>query len=206
MSESQKFRSILLFGPPGSGKGTQGKILDVVPGFFHMSVGDVFRAIDSSSEDGQEVGKYTSAGQLVPDSVTIRIWKKALDGFIASGAYNPQSDILILDGMPRNVAQTELIDQYVEVCMIINLSCDSEDEMVKRIQQRAIRENRTDDTNEEIVRKRFDVYREQTRPVLDQYPADKIAVAEAVGSPAEVLNRVLEIAIPVQKQHVLLNN
>ncbi len=202
MSDNQKFRSILLFGPPGAGKGTQGKVLDVVPGFFHMSVGDVFRAIDSGSKEGQEISKYTSVGKLVPDTVTIRIWKQALDNFIASSKYNPQKDLLILDGIPRNVAQTELIDPHVEVCKIINLQCSDDDEMVKRIQQRAIDEKRSDDISEDVIRQRFEVYRQQTRPVLDQYPTDKIAVANAIGSPAEVLSRILEIAIPVQNQGV----
>ena len=206
MPESQKFKSILLFGPPGAGKGTQGKILDAIPGFFHLSVGDIFRSIDSSSPEGQEVSKYTSAGQLVPDELTIRIWKQAMDGFISSGKYNPQKDILLLDGMPRNVAQTELIAGYIEVSKIINLSCDEEDEMVKRIQQRAIEEKRGDDTNEDVIRQRFEVYRQQTRPVLDQYSADQIAVAKAVGTPAEVLGRILEIAIPIQNEHILQSN
>ena len=129
-----------------------------------------------------------------------------MDGFIASGKYTPETDILILDGMPRNVAQTELIAGYIEVSKIINLSCDEEDEMVKRIQQRAIEENRSDDTNEDVIRQRFEVYRQQTRPVLDQYSADKIAVAQAVGSPAEVLGRILEIAIPIQNEHILQNS
>ena len=129
-----------------------------------------------------------------------------MDNFIASGKYNPQKDILLLDGMPRNVAQTELIAEYIEVSKIINLSCDEEDEMVKRIQQRAIEEKRSDDTNENVIRQRFEVYRDQTRPVLDQYSADKIAVAKAVGTPAEVLGRILEIAIPIQNEHILQNN
>ena len=206
MSDSQKFNSILLFGPPGAGKGTQGTILDAIPGFFHLSVGDIFRAIDNSSPEGQEISKYTSVGQLVPDAVTIRIWKQAMKGFVASGKYTPETDILILDGMPRNVAQTELIEDHIEVKKIINLSCDEEDEMVKRIQQRAIKENRSDDTNEDIIRQRFEVYRKQTRPVLDQYATDKIAVAQAVGTPAEVLGRILEIAIPIQNEHILQSN
>ncbi len=206
MSHSQKFKSILLFGPPGAGKGTQGKILDAIPGFFHMSVGDVFRSIDADSDEGQEIRKYTSVGQLVPDSVTIQIWNNALNDFIASSKYNPDEDILLLDGMPRNVAQTELIADHVEVAKIINLDCSDEDEMVKRIQQRAIKENRSDDADENIIRQRFEVYRQQTRPVLDQYSADTIAIAQAVGTPAEVLGRILEIAIPIQNEHVLQNN
>ena len=69
----ETFRSILLFGPPGVGKGTQGKILGMVPGFFHLSVGDVFRSIDIGSDDGKQVYQYSSQGQLVPDELTVRI-------------------------------------------------------------------------------------------------------------------------------------
>ena len=202
MSDSQKFRSVLLFGPPGAGKGTQGKVLDAIPGFFHMSVGDVFRGIDPDSEVGQEVRRFTTAGKLVPDTVTIRIWKDALDGFIASSKYKPDEDILVLDGIPRNVEQTELIAPHVEVCKVINLACADEDEMVKRIHQRAVDENRSDDTNEDVIRQRFEVYHQQTSPVLEQYPADKIAVVQATGTPAEVLSRIMEIAIPIQKDHI----
>ena len=205
MSDSQKFKSILLFGPPGVGKGTQGKILHAIPGFFHVSVGDVFRAIDSDSAEAQEIRQYTSAGKLVPDAVTIEIWKKAMDAHVAASAYKPDEDILILDGMPRNVAQTELVAEYVEVQKIVNLICDDADEMVKRIRHRGISENRADDANEEVVRQRFDVYREQTQPVLEQYSTDLIADVQALGSPAEVLERILKIGIPVQNENLLLN-
>ena len=115
MSEQQKFRSVLLFGPPGAGKGTQGSILGVVPGFFHLSVGDVFRSIDIGSEDGQEICKYTSVGKLCPDDLTIRIWRKALDAYVALSTYKPREDLLILDGIPRNVDQTVLIRDHIEV-------------------------------------------------------------------------------------------
>ena len=206
MNDSQKFKSILLFGPPGAGKGTQGKILDAIPGFFHVSVGDIFRAIDADSADGQEIRKYTSVGKLVPDAVTIEIWKNAMDAHVADAAYKPEEDLLILDGMPRNVAQTELIAQYVEVQKIIKLKCDDVDEMVTRIRHRAICENRSDDACEKIIRQRFEVYREQTQPVLAQYSADKIVEVQAIGSPAEVLERLLKVAITVQNENLMLKN
>ena len=206
MSNSQKFKSILLFGPPGAGKGTQGKILASIPGFFHMSVGDVFRAIDAESAEGQEIRQYTSVGKLVPDSVTIEIWKKALDAHIAASEFKPDEDVLVLDGMPRNVAQTELVAESVDVHKIVNLKCEDVDEMVKRIKHRAICENRTDDACENIIRQRFEVYLEQTRPVLEQYSGDQIVDVQAIGSPAEVLDRILKVAIPVQNEKLVVKS
>ena len=204
MNSLGRFSSILLFGPPGAGKGTQGKILGSVPGFFHLSVGDVFRSIDIGSPDGQEICKYTSVGKLVPDEVTIRIWRNALEAYVALSTFKPREDLLILDGIPRNVAQTELIRSHINVLKIINLDCNDENEMVRRIQRRAIRENRADDASEDIIRRRFDVYRQQTRPVLEQYSEDTVASVEAKGSPAEVLSKILNIVIPLQNQHFAL--
>ena len=165
----------------------------------------MFRSIDIGSEDGQEICKYTSVGKLCPDDLTIRIWRKALDAYVALSTYKPREDLLILDGIPRNVDQTVLIRDHIEVVKIISLDCDDEEEMVKRIQRRAIRENRADDASEEIIRSRFNVYREQTRPVLQQYDKEKIAPVEAKGSPAEVLKSILDIVIPVQNEHFQLS-
>ncbi|MEL7497455.1 MAG: nucleoside monophosphate kinase [Planctomycetota bacterium] len=201
MSNRPPFRSVLLFGPPGAGKGTQGKILGSVPGFFHLSVGDVFRSIDIGSREGQEICKYTSVGKFVPNDLTIKIWRNALEAYIALAAFKPREDILILDGIPRNVTQTELIREHIDVVKIVSLDCDEEDEMVQRIQRRAIRENRADDASEDIIRRRFEVYRNESRPVLDCYDSDIIAPVEAKGSPAEVLASILNIVIPVQNDH-----
>ena len=94
MDDSSRYRSILLFGPPGAGKGTQGKILGSVPGFFHLSVGDVFRSIDIGSPNGQQIYKYTSNGQLVPDELTVEIWKKTVDAYVALPTHKPREDLL----------------------------------------------------------------------------------------------------------------
>jgi len=201
MSDPKRYRSILLFGPPGSGKGTQGKILGSVPGFFHLSVGDVFRSIDIGSHAGQQIYKYTSSGQLVPDELTVQIWKNTLDAYVALSTYKPREDLLVLDGIPRNVAQTELVKDHIDILQVINLTCDDEEDMILRMRRRAIRENRADDANEEVIRKRFDVFRNISKPVLDCYPEEIISTVEAKGSPAEVLRKILTVVIPVQNKH-----
>ncbi len=200
MANNKPYRSILLFGAPGVGKGTQGSILGLIPGFFHLSVGDVFRSIDVGSEEGREVYRYSSQGQLVPDELTINIWKKAVHAFVALSTYKPREDLLILDGIPRNPTQVALVEEHVDVRKVINLACKDIEKMVDRLKRRAIRENRADDANETVIRKRFEVFSRQSAFVLDCYPPEKIATIEATGSPAQVLSRILQEVIPIQDE------
>ncbi|MFT7629760.1 MAG: adenylate kinase [Mariniblastus sp.] len=201
MSEPKHYRSILMFGPPGAGKGTQGKILGSVPGFFHLSVGDVFRAIDIGSSMGQQICQYTSDGQLVPDELTVQIWRKTLDAYVALSNFKPREDLLVLDGIPRNVAQTELIKDHIDILQVINLTCENEEDMIMRMRRRAIRENRADDANEDVIRKRFEVFRQVSKPVLGCYPEEIISTVDSTGSPAEVLRKILRAVIPIQNIH-----
>ena len=198
MTPPRAFRSILLFGAPGVGKGTQGKILGMIPGFFHLSVGDVFRSIDIGSEEGREVYRHSSQGQLVPDDLTIRIWKKVLNAYVALSFYKPREDLLVLDGIPRNVAQAELVKDHLDIRKVVVLDSPDLEAMIHRLKRRAIRENRADDANEAVIRRRFEVFREQSAPVLDQFPGELISKVEAIGSPAEVLSKVLREVIPIQ--------
>ena len=196
--EKRRYRCVLFFGAPGTGKGTQGGILGRVPGFYHLAVGDVFRSIDMNSPTGQEVNSYISKGELVPDDLTIRIWKKALEAYIALSTYKPFEDLLVLDGLPRNLEQAKLLENDLEVLGIVHLKCEDEEAMIRRIQKRAIRLNRADDAKLDVIRHRFEVYRDVSAPVLNYYPDDIISVVEASGSPAEVLRRVLDAIIPAQ--------
>lgn len=194
-------KAVLLFGAPGVGKGTQGRILGQIPGFFHLSSGDVFRSIDIESPEGKEIYKYSSRGELVPDELSIRIWKQGLDARATLSMYKPRKDILILDGIPRNVEQAKILEQYIEVLQVLHLTCSDEEEMIHRIRHRAIRENRADDANESVIRRRFEIYREESSQVLSCYPEEIIAHIDAIGSPAGVLLACLEKLVPVQDAH-----
>ena len=200
MATKSRYPCVPLFGPPGVGKGTQGKILANIPGFFHLSVGDVFRSIDIGSPNGREVYNHISRGELVPDALTIKIWRKALEAYISLSWFKPREDLLILDGMPRNVRQVEMIQEHLEINRVIFLKCSDEEDMIHRIRRRAIRENRTDDANEVIIRRRFDIYREVTAQVLQQYDPAIINEVDANGSPSEVLSSILKCLIPVQNE------
>jgi len=201
MPANKRFDTVLLFGAPGAGKGTQGNILGNIPGFFHLSCGEVFRSLDLHSPEGQIVYETTSQGNFVPDDLTIKIWRKSLEGQVALGNYKPHEDILILDGLPRNIHQVELVKEHINVRRILHLVCEDEEAMIHRIRRRAIRENRVDDANESIIRHRYDVYHDQTAPVLECYPDELISQINAMGSPAEVLQLVLKELVPVQNVH-----
>lgn len=196
-----RYQTVLLFGAPGAGKGTQGKILGLVPGFFHLACGDVFRSLDVNSELGKEFLEYSSRGELVPDSLTIEMWRQNAHAQTTLSLFKPKSDLLILDGIPRNQSQAEAMDEYLDVLLVVHLVCPDLDEMVRRMKRRAVKENRLDDADEEVIRHRFEVYDRETRPVLEHYDPKIVREINALGSPAEVLQHVLEEVVPVQNAH-----
>ncbi|MFT3685484.1 MAG: nucleoside monophosphate kinase [Phycisphaerales bacterium] len=196
-----RYRTILLFGPPGSGKGTQGKILGHVPGFYHLSCGDVFRNVDTASELGKTFIKFSSKGLLVPDEPTVAMWSQHMYARTVMSIYKPNVDLLVLDGIPRNVNQAKILEKHIKVLKIIHLVCPDEEKMIERLRKRAIKENRMDDARDEVIRKRWEVYKKETHPVLGFYPKELIAEVNAQASPAQVLIDVLKVCVPVQQQH-----
>src|SRR5690606_718652 len=101
------------------------------------SCGDVFRSLDINSPEGREVYKFSSRGELAPDEITIKIWKRALEAFTALSYYKPHEDLLVLDGIPRNPRQAELIKEHIDVRHIIHLVCEDEEAMIHRMRRRA---------------------------------------------------------------------
>lgn len=198
---SDRYDTILLFGPPGVGKGTQGKILARIPGFFHSSTGDIFRNLDSNSEMGKLFFQYSSRGELVPDDVTLRIWHQNIYANTILGLFKPHADLLVLDGLPRSVGQAKLLYKYIDVRKVIHLVCKDKEALFDRMKKRAHKENRPDDAKDEVVRRRFGVYEEQTYPVLSFYPKESICEVDALGSPAAVLNQILSALVPIQNEH-----
>lgn len=194
-----KYKSILLFGAPGSGKGTQGQIIGSIPGFFHSATGDIFRTLDLRSEMGRTFWEYASRGQLVPDELTIKLWRQYLTGLEWINHFHPESEFLVLDGIPRNVAQAKLLEDEIEVVKIIYLQCGDLNKMVERLRRRALKENRFDDANEATIRKRMEVYERDTRPVLDYYPADRVVHVDAMHSQIRVTSEILKQLVPLKE-------
>ncbi len=201
MASPQRYQTILLFGAPGAGKGTQGKILGQIPGFYHLSCGDVFRSMDMNSKLGQIFREYSSRGELVPDEVTVQMWHKNLHAQTVLSIYKPQVDMLVLDGIPRNPAQAVMMKKYIKVLKVIHLVCPDKEKMIERLQRRALKENRADDAKVEVIRRRWEVYERETYPVLECYPSNVIADVDAIGSPGRVLQKILEHVVPVQEEH-----
>jgi adenylate kinase len=186
-----KFRSILIFGPPGSGKGTLGKFLSSAGNHFHLSSGDIFRGLAPESPAGKLYHAYASKGHLVPDEVTLQIWYHYVGGLIATNRYFPEQQLLLLDGVPRTTKQVELFGRYIDVKHVIVLETSHKDVLIKRMKRRAMIERRHDDMDEGVLRTRMDVYENETAKLLSCYPKSLISTFNADQRPLEVLRDVL---------------
>jgi adenylate kinase len=181
--------NLILFGPPGSGKGTQAAKLVEKYNLLHISTGDLFRyEMGNDTPLGQKAKSYMEKGELVPDEVTIGMLKNKVDA-------NPDVDGYIFDGFPRNVNQAEALDKILDekgtqVSVLLSLDVD-EDEIVKRILLRGKTSGRADDNDEDIIRNRFEVYKNETSPVFDYYAKeDKSVMIDGIGSIDEIFDRL----------------
>ena len=197
-----RYRAILLFGAPGSGKGTQGKILGQIPNFVHYSCGDAFRSLRVDAPLGRTFMEYASKGSLVPDEPTIELWKQSVNGLVVTGRFNPDADTLLLDGIPRNPNQARIMEEMIDVKAVFNLFCPAVDKLISRLQRRALKENRLDDANVDVIRNRLETYKRETRAVLECYPESTIHQIDSTQEPLQVLLDILKIVARTPKPAV----
>ncbi|HEY5891785.1 MAG TPA: nucleoside monophosphate kinase [Chthoniobacterales bacterium] len=188
-----RYKTILIFGAPGSGKGTQGHTLGTIPRFFHCACGDVFRSLDTRTPLGQRFLEYSSKGKLVPDEVTVQLWQARIQDVVSSHTFKPDIDFLVLDGIPRNVAQANLMETLIEVVRVFHLSVGTNyDELAKRLQKRALKDNRLDDASDEVIAKRIKTYLAESRPLIEHYGKDLVKTIDARQAPVTVLFDILQ--------------
>ena len=187
--------ALILLGAPGSGKGTQGKTLGSVPRFFHCACGDVFRSLDTRTALGQQFVHYSSRGELVPDELTIELWKAQIDNLADTHIYKPDIDILVLDGIPRNVEQARILERYLDVLQVFHLSCPNRNELARRMRKRALKDNRIDDASDRVIDQRIATYEAETKPILEFYSKDRVTNIDATQSPIKVLSEIISRVI-----------
>ena len=187
-----RYVTYLFLGAPGSGKGTQGKVLGTIPRFFHCACGEVFRSLDLRTPLGQKFVEYSSKGLLVPDDLTVELWRNKIQAQVLEAEFKPDIDALVLDGIPRNVNQAKLMENLIDVRRVFHLSCPNRDELVRRLRKRAIKDNRLDDASEEVIRKRLATFEEETKPVLNFY-SSLVTRVDALQPPVKVLQDILGV-------------
>lgn len=172
---------MILFGPPGSGKGTQSSRLIEKYGWIHLSTGDLLRAeIARQTPLGVEAKHFIDKGQLVPDAVVIGMISSALDA-------NPKAKGFLFDGFPRTVAQAEALDKLLTlkktaIHLVISLQV-GEEELVHRLVNRGKSSGRSDDSDENVIRRRLEVYKRETSSVGDYYGGfGKVVLVPGEGS------------------------
>jgi adenylate kinase len=181
--------NLILFGPPGSGKGTQSEKLIEKYGLIHLSTGDLLRKeMKAGTPLGNEAKSLIEKGQLVPDEVVVGMISSALDA-------NPGAKGFLFDGFPRTIAQAEALDNLLElkrtsIGAVLFLMVN-EDELIKRLVGRAQTSGRLDDADPEIQRNRQSVYKNETLPVAGYYQnQDKVSRIEGEGSIDDIFGRL----------------
>lgn len=192
MANQQAFASILMFGCPGSGKGTQGAVLGALPNMVHLAMGDIFRALDKSSGLGKEFLSFASQGLLVPDDLTVRVFRSHLQRLVEDDELDSGYHTLILDGIPRTVQQVQLLASAIDVKLVLHLKMDDREALIARLSARAHKSNRPDDADRSVIEKRIEVYENETFPVLEAYPGNLVADVNADQPPLFVLRDIAD--------------
>ncbi|MBS0621568.1 MAG: nucleoside monophosphate kinase [Verrucomicrobia bacterium] len=194
-----KWDSLLIFGPPGSGKGTLAKVLAQAGGHYHCSSGDIFRAVDPHSEEGKKFASYSNRGQLVPDEVTIETWVKHVERLIAAQKYFPDQQLMLLDGVPRTLGQAQMCQAFISVKGVVVLQA-SEQVLLERMQKRASKEGRSDDADAQVLKTRIEVYHKKTAEVLNHYPRALLTEVNADQPPLVIVRDVLNSLVGILSQ------
>ncbi len=199
MEENRRYRSIILFGMPGSGKGTQGAVLGQLPGLIHLSMGEIFRKIPRTGKFGREIERYTSQGLMVPDELTVRIFERHLMILDLQELLTPEQHTLILDGLPRSYAQAERLASTLDVIQIFHLKINDTVKAIERLKARALRENRLDDMSDEVIHRRLQTYYDETFKTLAYYPSELIYDVDGGHRTIDVLCDIANRLAQVQK-------
>lgn len=184
--------NLVLFGPPGSGKGTQADKLVNKYNLIHISTGDLFRhEMGNDTPLGQKAKSYIAKGELVPDEVTIGMLRNKVEA-------HPEAQGFIFDGFPRTINQAQALDDLLKekgtsVSALIALQVDDE-EIVARIKLRGVTSGRPDDSDESIIRNRIEVYKSETTPVFDYYEEQgKSHQVNGIGSISGIFERLTKV-------------
>ena len=192
MAESNdRYNTILLFGMPGSGKGTQGAILNGLPSLIHVSMGDIFRKIPRHGKIGREIEQYTSQGLMVPDDLTVRVFERHLMILEMQELLIPEVHTLVLDGLPRTYSQAERLDSIIHVIQIFHLKITDTKQAMDRLRARALSENRLDDMSDEVIHRRLQTYYDETFKTLSFYRSDLICDVDASRRAVDVLRDIV---------------
>ncbi len=194
---NERYHTILLFGMPGSGKGTQGAILNGLPSLIHVSMGDIFRRIPRQGKLGREIEQYTSQGLMVPDDLTVRIFERHLMILEMQELLIPEVHTLVLDGLPRSYAQAERLDGFIQVIQIFHLKISDTKQAMDRLRSRALSENRLDDMSDEVIRRRLQTYYDETFKTLSFYRSDLICDVNASRRAVDVLRDIVNRLAPI---------